>query len=76
MCAHALVGPLIRLGVEGLDLTTVKLLIPLNPQSLTACTVMALVLNPPLKLTVMSVSFTPGPSGWVTVVVPACEVQI
>jgi len=46
MLAHTLVGPAIGLGTEGLLRVMVRLLKPLGPQSFTACTVTALVVNP------------------------------
>ena len=76
MCAHTLVGPLIRLGVPGFVRVTVRLRIPLTPQSFTACTVIALVLNPAKNTTEIVVSFGPLPLGCETMVVPFCAVQI
>jgi hypothetical protein len=76
MNAQALVGPLIGLGVLGAAFVRVMLRVPLVPQSFTADTVMALVVNALLKLTVIVVSLAPKPFGWLTTVVPAWLVQI
>ena len=75
MYSHTLVEPVIKPGVEGLLLVMVKLLALLVPQPLAAVTVMALEEKPLVKLTVTVVSFTPGPFGWLIVVVPACAVH-
>lgn len=47
--AQTLVGPLIKPGVAGFARVTVKLLVPLAPQSFTAVTVMELVVKLLLK---------------------------
>lgn len=63
MNAQAFVGPLIGLGVLGAAFVRVMLRVPLVPQSFTAVTVMALVVNALLKLTVIVVSLAPNPFG-------------
>ncbi len=73
---HAFVGPLIRPGVDGALFTICKLRALVVPQSFTALTVIALLVNPLAKLTVTIVSLIPDPFGCVIVVVPDCAVQI
>ena len=71
-----LVGPDIRPGVAGLFLITGKERKPPLPQSLMAFAVIALGGKAGLNGTCMMVSFIPAPAGWLTVVIPACDVQI
>ena len=74
--SQALIGPLIRLGVEGFFLVIIRLLVPLTPQSFTDETVIRLLLNPLLNVTDTSVSFAPVPLGCEIMVVPACALHI
>ena len=76
MYSHALVGPLIKLGVDGLLRYTNMLLVGLVPQLFTACTVMLLEVKPDVNVTTITVSFSPNPFGWLTDVVFACEFQM
>ena len=68
MYSQALVGPLIKLGTEGLLRTTDMLRVPLVPQAFTACTVTALVVNVVGNVMVTVLPKIPGPAG--TIVVP------
>ena len=75
MYSQAFVGPLIRLGVDGLLRLMKYVLVPLTPQAFKACTVKALELKLAASVTEMVVSFTPAPFGCVIVVVPFCAVH-